>query len=614
MLRVFSILLFVSFLFFSCVKKGEIVLQDEKVKDLKVSFSSENLDKNHLAFIGKEEIKIVPVSIVGGFNIKVKKNTIFSKKVFDLYSIQDSNSVAYFQKIDLFQAALKAQKLIGLKSKFLNVYFQDSTATMFFQEGFDKRIIESNKNREGLLFTFSDQLNVEFCPKRANKDSIKKTTSIVISDWLNGKVNVECVFDLRKTAQFLSLQKSFDLLGSKNLALNYYLNPVSNLLEPFVSYTAQKTQDAIETKLLTEQKVVERLVMNSTEIEFLQNELKEHIYSSNFPSLKKIEAADSISGLLSCLDITGFNEYFEKVDTGYLLKSKNTIINKAVIIPAGSKIHFNSGDQVDFQSKGFIVSKSPVFFNGSQGDLIKVISTDSTGMGIHVINAGTYSQINYTEFSNQSNLKYGNWSLPSAVTFYESPVKIDHSYFINNQSEDGLNLFRSYPFEVSNTTFKNTFSDAFDADFSDGTLTNCNFINAGNDAIDISGSTIVVKGCVFDKVADKALSAGEDSKMTVDSIKIDGASLAVVAKDLSKVIISNSEILNSEVVYCAFQKKQEFGPSTIVANNVTFTEFKEENLIEEKSTLKVDGEKIHNYRDDVRKYLYGNEFGKETVK
>lgn len=235
-------------------------------------------------------------------------------------------------------------------------------------------------------------------------------------------------------------------------------------------------------------------------------------------------------------------------------------------------------------------------------------------MGIHVINAGTYSQINYTEFSNQSNLKYGNWSLPSAVTFYESPVKIDHSYFINNQSEDGLNLFRSYPFEVSNTTFKNTFSDAFDADFSDGTLTNCNFINAGNDAIDISGSIIVVKGCVFDKVADKALSAGEDSKMTVDSIKIDGASLAVVAKDLSKVIISNSEILNSEVVYCAFQKKQEFGPSTIVANNVTFTEFKEENLIEEKSTLKVDGEKIHNYRDDVRKYLYGNEFGKETVK
>ena len=587
---------------------------DEQVKDLKVSFSSDDLDKNHLAFIGKEEIKIVPVAIAGGFNVKVKKNTIFSKKVFDLFSVKDSKSVASFQKIDLFQAALKTQKLIGLKSKFLNVSFQDSIATMFFQEGFDKRIIESNKNREGLLFTFSDQLNIEFCPKRANKDSLKKITSILISDWLNGKVNVECVFDLRKTAKFLSVQKTFDLLGSKNLGLNYYLNPVSNLLEPFVSFTTQKTYDAIESKLLTEQKVLERLALTSTEIEFIQNELKDHIYSSNFPSLIEIDVADSISGFVSCLDISGFKEYFERVNTGYSLKSKNTIINKAVIIPAGLKINFNPGDQVDFQSKGFIVSNSPVFFNGSQGNLIKVISTDSTGMGIHVVNAGTYSQINYTEFSNQSNLKYGNWSLPSAVTFYESPVKIGYSNFINNQSEDGLNLFRSYPFEVFNSTFKNTFSDAFDADFSDGTLTNCNFINAGNDAIDISGSTIVVKGCVFDKVADKALSAGEDSKMTLDSIKIDGASLAVVAKDLSKVIISNSEILNSEVVYCAFQKKQEFGPSIIVANNVTFTVFKEVNLIEEKSTLKIDGEKIHDYRDDVRKYLYGNEFGKETVK
>lgn len=102
--------------------------------------------------------------------------------------------------------------------------------------------------------------------------------------------------------------------------------------------------------------------------------------------------------------------------------------------------------------------------------------------------------------------------------------------------------------------------------------------------------------------------------MTIDSIIVDGASLAVVAKDLSEVEISNSTITNSEVVYCAFQKKSEFGPSNITTNKVVYSKFKEENLIEEGSKLKVDGEKIHNYRDDVRKYLYGNEYGKETVK
>ena len=51
--------------------------------------------------------------------------------------------------------------------------------------------------------------------------------------------------------------------------------------------------------------------LTSTEIEFIQNELKDHIYSSNFPSLIEIDAPDSISGFVSCLDISGFKEYFE---------------------------------------------------------------------------------------------------------------------------------------------------------------------------------------------------------------------------------------------------------------------------------------------------------------
>ncbi len=81
MLRVSSILFLMSFFFFSCGKKGEIVLVDEKVKDLKVSFSSDDLDKNHLAFIGKEEIKIV---YLGYFeNLQPQENYYLAAKLID---------------------------------------------------------------------------------------------------------------------------------------------------------------------------------------------------------------------------------------------------------------------------------------------------------------------------------------------------------------------------------------------------------------------------------------------------------------------------------------------------------------------------------------------------
>ena len=165
-----------------------------------------------------------------------------------------------------------------------------------------------------------------------------------------------------------------------------------------------------------------------------------------------------------------------------------------------------------------------------------------------------------------------------------------------------------------NSTISNTFSDAFDADFSNGIIKNCKIINSGHDGIDISGSHITIENTQFLNIEDKALSAGEKSLMNIDSISINGASLAIVAKDLSKIKITNSSITNSQVIYCAFQKKKEFGASSITAKQVEYSNFKEENLIEENSKLKIDGEKIHNYRDNVKKYLYGNEYGKKTAK
>lgn len=63
-----------------------------------------------------------------------------------------------------------------------------------------------------------------------------------------------------------------------------------------------------------------------------------------------------------------------------------------------------------------------------------------------------------------------------------------------------------------------------------------------------------------------------------------------------------------------FQEHEKERPSEIVARSVICKNFKEVELIEKGSTLKVNGEKVHRYRDDVKKYLYGKEYGKKTSK
>ena len=66
--------------------------------------------------------------------------------------------------------------------------------------------------------------------------------------------------------------------------------------------------------------------------------------------------------------------------------------------------------------------------------------------------------------------------------------------------------------------------------------------------------------------------------------------------------------------FCAFQKKKEFGPSHITGEKVTYSDSKKDYLIEKKSSLKLDGKAIEKYEKSVRDILYGNEFGKATVK
>ena len=95
-------------------------------------------------------------------------------------------------------------------------------------------------------------------------------------------------------------------------------------------------------------------------------------------------------------------------------------------------------------------------------------------------------------FDGLSNSRKGGWTLPGAVTFYESPVSLSNIKFINNHSEDALNIIRA-EFTLEDAVFRNIFSDALDSDFSHGVIKNVSFLNCGNDALDASGSTINVE-------------------------------------------------------------------------------------------------------------------------
>jgi hypothetical protein len=296
-------------------------------------------------------------------------------------------------------------------------------------------------------------------------------------------------------------------------------------------------------------------------------------------------------------------------------KKDSVVISSPLVIPKGYVFKLNSGTKINIIDGGKIISYAPLSFNGTKENPIEIFSSDRKGQGMIVFSEGEMSHLKHVIFDHLTNLEHGNWNVSGAVTFYESPVDLYGVRVSNNRCEDALNIIRT-TFNMKNCTISNTQSDAFDGDFVTGTISDSEFNNLGNDAIDVSGSDLKIINVQISNAGDKGLSAGENSKMSVNNVSISKSEIAIAGKDLSVINAKNIKIGNTKLAITAFQKKPEFGPSNITVDKIQMNNVEMNYLIENTSSLIVDGVKVK-ASENVKDRMYGVEFGvssKETRK
>ena len=124
----------------------------------------------------------------------------------------------------------------------------------------------------------------------------------------------------------------------------------------------------------------------------------------------------------------------------------------------------------------------------------------------------------------------------------------------------------------------------FDGDFVIGKIRNCLFDDVGGDGVDFSGSTADVLNSSFNNITDKAISVGEGSNVEVSTCKVNNVSFGVVSKDLSVTKASNNTITDAKTAaFAAFQKKNSFGPASIIVSQPKISEYKQLFLVQDGS-------------------------------
>jgi hypothetical protein len=286
-------------------------------------------------------------------------------------------------------------------------------------------------------------------------------------------------------------------------------------------------------------------------------------------------------------------------------------IKTNLVIPGGYTFVVDQGQTINIAMGASILSYSPVMIRGSIEYPVSIISEDSSGQGIIIMADRRSSMFEYVIFKNLANPKFKTWSLPASITVYESDIVMNNVTFLNNNSEDCLNVVRS-TYVLTNSRFENTYSDAFDSDYSNGIIENCRFKNCGNDAIDISGSQLKANNIYIEMIGDKGVSVGEKSFMNGNNINILRAELGLVSKDLSVIEIDSLSLKQCRVGILAYQKKPEYGPGEIRINSMESIDVETEYLVEYESFVEVGGQKIDSNNKDLKDILYGVQYGKSS--
>lgn len=279
-------------------------------------------------------------------------------------------------------------------------------------------------------------------------------------------------------------------------------------------------------------------------------------------------------------------------------KNKNEIhfqignweIKNDLIVPPNQKLFISKGVSLNLTNSSMILSYSPIFITGSKNNMIEILSSDQSGQGITVLQAKQQSSLNHVRFNGLSRPSKDGFKLSGSINFYQSPVHIEDVIFENNIiGDDYLNIIRS-EFIINNSSILNSFSDAIDIDFSNGTIndsvfTHCGFGNNNGDCIDLSGSVVDLENIFINKAADKGISVGEQSTVSIKNSSITGSNIAIASKDLSETTIKNLMINSSNLGISVFQKKPEFGPSSVLIDEIYFDKVNKKYSIEKSSSL-----------------------------
>ncbi len=239
-------------------------------------------------------------------------------------------------------------------------------------------------------------------------------------------------------------------------------------------------------------------------------------------------------------------------------------VESPLVFPKGHEVVLVPGTTLRFSRDAYLLVRGSLRAEGTESRPIVLTAQDDSWKGLYVLQAEKISRLRHVRFERADFFEDGVLQLTGAVTFYQSNVQMENVIFEGSVAEDALNIVES-EFEIRNSTFEDIRSDAFDSDYAKGTISDSVFRQIGGDGLDTSGSEVVGERLTFERVVDKAVSAGEASEVRLGSVFARDVGAALVSKDGSNLSVKELSVSGAQIAAgMVYRKKSLYGSARLL--------------------------------------------------
>jgi hypothetical protein len=238
-------------------------------------------------------------------------------------------------------------------------------------------------------------------------------------------------------------------------------------------------------------------------------------------------------------------------------------IRSNLAIPTGLRVRIEAGAVLALGPGVSILSRSPVTAEGTAARPVEIrrLDPERPWGSFGVVDAGGRSSLRHVRVRGGSQGMLRGVRMTGQLAFHASDVDLSDCEIREAGADDALNV-KHASVEVERCRFVSNPSDGFDGDWITGTVRDSVFLDDGGDGLDLSGSDVRVVDCLFGRMGDKGISAGEKSRVVVFNDVIRDSAIGIAIKDLSRVEVAASVFYQNDTAVSAYRKKPHFGGGT----------------------------------------------------